>query len=106
MRHIRRNKERKVKRRHPPCSLCEVESAQTLECLTCEGLLERGVCPQCKRRLADGSCPKGHDTSVFTTRFCGEHETQIRETMKAHVFGKHPVNIARAMVRALMGEEI
>lgn len=81
----------KIRKPRPRCSHpeCFAHSDQTQECLTCEALLKEGKCDE-----------------IFTVHWCMRHAAEMQRKMGKHVFVAHPINIPKAMMAALRGEEI
>lgn len=71
---------------HGTCSYegCERKALQKHECRGCEA--------------------KGKD--VFTLKTCQYHHEEIKGMMKKHAYTKHPVNLLRAVVAGLRGQDI
>ena len=64
---------------------CERHAVQNHECLTCEAKQKE---------------------EVFSLKTCPYHHEQIRARMKKHALTAHPVNILRAVVAGLKGQDL
>lgn len=85
----------KIKKKKPKitakCSYddCNRRAKAKHECITCEYLLDAGKVE-----------------SVHTVYACGHHQAEGLAAMKRHALTAHPINIVRAAVAALKGEDV
>lgn len=64
----------------------------------------------CKRRAKARHecivCMKTSPDKVFAVCACGHHQEEILATIKKHTLTAHPVNIVRAVIAQLKGEDV
>lgn len=79
----------KKRRLSSPCDFCKRRAKAKHECITCDWLKK-----------------DGKTDAIFTVHACGHHQEEGMAKIRKHALVAHPINLIRAAIAALKGEDV